>query len=58
MKLSVPIYQLKREAKRRAREEGIPLSAALDRVAAAEGFSGWSLLAARYACLLYTSRCV
>lgn len=49
MKLSVPIYQLKREAKRRAREEGIPLSAALDRVAAAEGFSGWSLLAARYA---------
>lgn len=49
MKLSVPIYQLKREAKRLAREEKIPLSAALDRVAAAEGFSGWSLLAARYA---------
>lgn len=49
MKLSVPIYQLKREARRRAREDGIPLSAALDRVAAAEGFSGWSLLAARYA---------
>ncbi|MBN9363966.1 MULTISPECIES: DNA helicase [unclassified Devosia] len=49
MKLSVPIYQLKREAKRLAREGKIPLSAALDRVAAAEGFSGWSLLAARYA---------
>jgi len=49
MKLSVPIYQLKREARRLSREEKIPLSAALDRVAAAEGFSGWSLLAARYA---------
>lgn len=49
MKLSVPIYQLKREAKRRARDEGIPLHDALDRVAVAEGFSGWSLLAARYA---------
>jgi len=49
MKLSVPIYQLKREAKRLAREGKLPLSAALDRVAAAEGFSGWSLLAARYA---------
>jgi len=49
MKLSVPIYQLKRDAKRRARDEGIPLHEALDRVAVAEGFSGWSLLAARYA---------
>lgn len=49
MKLSVPIYQLKRDAKRRAREEGIPLHTALDRVAEAEGYSGWSLLAARYA---------
>lgn len=49
MKLSVPIYQLKREAKRLAREGKLPLSAALDRVAAAEGFFGWSLLAARYA---------
>lgn len=49
MKLSVPIYQLKRDAKRRARDEGIPLHEALDRVAVAEGFSAWSLLAARYA---------
>ena len=46
MKLSAPIYQLKRNAKRLSREEKIPLHEALDRVAAQEGFGGWSLLAA------------
>jgi hypothetical protein len=32
-----------------ARQDGIPLVKALDRIAAEEGFAGWSLLAARYA---------
>lgn len=48
MKLSAPIHQLKRRAKRQAREQGVPLHAALDGVAAAEGHTSWSLLAARY----------
>lgn len=38
MKLSAPIYHLKRKAKRLSREAGIPLHDALDRVAATEGF--------------------
>jgi len=49
MKLSAPIYHLKRKAKRLSREEGIPLHEALDRVATMEGFSAWSMLAARAA---------
>jgi len=51
MKLSAPIYHLKRKAKRLSREEGIPLHAALDRIAATEGFSAWSMLAAKAAAL-------
>ncbi|MGD1898026.1 MAG: DNA helicase [Phormidesmis sp.] len=47
MKLSAPIYRLKREAKRLSREENIPLHKALNRIAAKEGFSRWSLLVAR-----------
>lgn len=47
MKLSAPIYALKREAKALSRQEDIPLHAALDRVAVREGFSAWSLLAAK-----------
>lgn len=47
MRLSVPVYHLKRKARRLSREERIPLHLALDRVAAAEGFATWSLLAAR-----------
>lgn len=47
MKLSAPVYRLKREAKLLARAENIPLHAALDRIAVREGFSGWSLLAAK-----------
>lgn len=49
MKLSAPIYRLKRQAKLLSREAQLPLHAALDRVAAEEGFSSWSLLAAQYA---------
>ena len=51
MKLSAPIYHLKRKAKRLSREEGIPLHDALDRVAKTEGFSAWSMLAAKAAAL-------
>lgn len=49
MILSAPVYALKRRARLLARRESIPLSAALDRVARAEGFARWSLLAARLA---------
>lgn len=49
MKLSAPIYHLKRKAKLLSRQQGIPLHEALDRLAVAEGFSAWSLLAARAA---------
>ena len=47
MRLSAPIYRLKRLAKRLCRKEKIPLNKALDRIALMEGFSSWSLLAAR-----------
>lgn len=49
MRLSAPIYHLKREAKRLSREQGIPLHDALDRIATTEGFSAWSMLAAKAA---------
>lgn len=49
MKLSAPVYHLKRNAKRLARAKGIALHEALDRVAAGEGFARWSLLAAKSA---------
>jgi replicative DNA helicase len=47
MKLSAPLYQLKRKAKLLSRAENIPLHEALDRVARQEGFGSWSLLAAK-----------
>src|SRR5882757_7205611 len=47
MKLSAPLYHLKRKAKLLSREAKIPLHQALDRIAVDEGFSGWSLLAAK-----------
>ena len=47
MKLSAPLYHLKRKAKLLSRAENIPLHAALDRVARQEGFVGWSLLVAK-----------
>jgi len=49
MKLSAPIYRLKREAKLLARKDNIPLHEALNRVARREGHSRWSLLAKKLA---------
>ncbi len=49
MKLSAPIYRLKRQAKLLSRERTIPLNEALNDVARQEGFRTWSLLAARHA---------
>jgi replicative DNA helicase len=47
VKLTAPIYHLKRKAKLLSREERIPLHEALDRIAVEEGYSSWSLLAAK-----------
>ena len=47
MKLSAPLYHLKRKAKLLSRAENIPLHAALDRVARQEGFGGCSTRSAR-----------
>ena len=52
MKLSAPVYQLKRNARRLSREKAIPLHDALDRVAVGEGFARWSLLVAKSAAKL------
>ncbi|RUZ80628.1 DNA helicase [Mesorhizobium sp. M7A.F.Ca.US.006.01.1.1] len=49
MKLSAPVYHLKRQARLLSREAKIALHEALDRVAAQEGFTSWSLLAAKAA---------
>lgn len=49
MKLSLPIFRLKRQARQQARETGIPLNRALDAIARAEGFQSWSQLAAAWA---------
>lgn len=45
MKLSVPIYRLKRRARLLARQAEMPLHQALDETAAAEGYGSWSHLA-------------
>ena len=47
MKLSAPIFQLKRRAKIIARERDVKLSQALDTIAQSEGFQSWSALSAR-----------
>jgi len=44
MKLTAPINILRRKARLLSREQGIPLHEALDRIAALEGASSWSLL--------------
>lgn len=49
MDLSAPIFHLKRQAKSLARSQGIPLHAALDQLARAEGFKGWSHLSSAHA---------
>ena len=48
MRLSAPIYVLKRQAKALARERGIALHAALDHIAANSGFRNWSHLASSH----------
>lgn len=47
MSLSTSLHHLKRKAKALHRKEQIPLHQALDRIATAEGYRSWSLLAAR-----------
>lgn len=49
MRLSAPIYKLKRQARLMSRADGIPLNAALEQLAAREGFRGWHQLAKQYA---------
>lgn len=49
MKMSAPIYHLKRKARKLSRAEDMPLYQALDRIALEEGYGGWSLLAAKAA---------
>ncbi|MDA8586907.1 DNA helicase [Rhodobacteraceae bacterium] len=49
MRLSSPIYKLKRQARLLARNDGIKLHAALDQIAVKEGFKSWSQLASKYA---------
>ncbi len=46
MKLCTPIYLLKRDAKRLARDRNFPLHVALDQLAVREGFQSWSHLSA------------
>ncbi|MBW8285910.1 MAG: replicative DNA helicase [Rhizobium sp.] len=46
MKLSAPIFQLKRRAKLMARNNSVPLNEALNQIARDEGFATWSLLSA------------
>ena len=47
MRLSAPLYRLKRQARVTARAKSIPLNQALNAIAKAEGFSSWSLLSAK-----------
>ena len=47
MRLSAPIYHLKRRAKQLARDKEIPLNKALNSIAKQEGFPSWSLLSAQ-----------
>lgn len=49
MKLSAPIFQLKRRAKLLARSNSVPLNQALDEIARSEGFERWSLLSSQSA---------
>ncbi len=48
MKLTIPIFILKQQARQLARAERIPLHRALDRIARGEGFRTWSQLAASW----------
>ncbi|MEL6644843.1 MAG: DNA helicase [Pseudomonadota bacterium] len=48
MRLSLPIYTLKRQAKLLARDTSIKLHEALDQIATKEGFKDWGHLASSY----------
>mgnify|MGYP003508810665 CR=1 FL=1 len=48
MKLSASIPNLKSQAKRKAKEGGIPPAEALNHIAMREGFETWSLLARKF----------
>lgn len=48
MKLSAPVFHLKRTAKHLSRTEKIPLHLAQDQIAATEGFQSWSHLVSNY----------
>ncbi len=52
MKLSAPIYQLKRQAHDLKKKRSITLAQALDEIARREGFGAWSLLQAKKHLLL------
>ncbi|TIS82187.1 MAG: DNA helicase, partial [Mesorhizobium sp.] len=41
MRLSAPVYHLKRQARLLSRKEDVPLHEALDRMAFKEGFGSW-----------------
>ncbi|GGB13613.1 replicative DNA helicase [Brucella endophytica] len=56
MKLSAPIYQLKRKARQLSRQSGIPLHEALNRIAFQEGYRGWSLLVSQASALTPAGR--
>ncbi len=45
MRLTTPVYRLKRQAKLLSRERGIALNEALDTIARKSGFRNWSHLA-------------
>ena len=49
MKLSAPIYRLKRQAHQLAKENDIPLHQSLDNIAKREGYNSWSHLASALA---------
>ncbi|WP_254799462.1 DnaB-like helicase C-terminal domain-containing protein [Falsochrobactrum tianjinense] len=49
MKLSAPLFQLKRRAKLMARNNNVALHEALDQIAREEGFARWSLLSSHVA---------
>lgn len=48
MKLSVPIYHLKRQAKALSRQTEVALHVALDKIAQSEGYDSWGRLAAAH----------
>jgi len=51
MRLSAPVYRLRRAARALSRAQSVPLHQALDHIARVEGFRSWSHLQARWASL-------